>query len=58
MIEKVLALLGSLRFWIVTLTAVTSYLNGVDFQTVLNIWAAAVVGLGTADSVAERLAGK
>lgn len=55
MVAKVIGLLTSVRFWIVTLTAVVSVLSGTDFLTTFQVWAAAVVGIGTADSVATRL---
>lgn len=62
MIDKLKAILGSVRFWIVTLTAVLALLqavaNGsftldVAFNTA-QVWLAAVVGIGTLDSVAVK----
>jgi len=58
MISKVVALLGSVRFWIVTLTAVISVLNGAPVLETFQVWAAAVVGIGTLDSVATKIASK
>jgi len=57
MLEKVLNILGSVRFWIVTLTAVVGVLNGQDVSTVVQVWLAAVAGLGTLDSVATKFSG-
>lgn len=55
MAKKTLDLLGSVRFWIVTLTAVVSVLQGMPALEVFQAWAVAVVGLGTLDSVALKL---
>jgi len=57
MAEKVFALLGSVRFWIVTLTAVISVLQGTPLLETVQMWAAAVVAIGSLDSVASRFAG-
>ena len=54
MVDKVFALLGSVRFWIVTLTAVVSVLQGAPALEVFQLWAGTVVGIGTLDSVATR----
>jgi hypothetical protein len=58
MINKILGILGSVRFWIVTLTAVVGILNGQDVVTVVQVWLAAVAGIGTLDSMASRIGGK
>jgi len=59
--DKVKALLGSIRFWIVTLTAIVAILEGWgDIATVLDIvkmWLLTVAGIGTVDSVAKNLSG-
>jgi hypothetical protein len=55
MVDKIFALLGSVRFWILTLTAVVSVLQGMPFLEVFQVWAAAVVGLGTLDSVTKNM---
>ena len=62
MLNKAKMILGSLRFWIVTLTAVTAVLEAIVggtftiefvFNTV-QVWLAAVVTIGTLDSVATK----
>jgi len=65
MIEKIKGIFGSIRFWILTLTAVIAILvsaqnSGLNLVEVLKIaegWLVAVAALGTADSVAKNLAG-
>lgn len=57
MIDKILGILSSVRFWIVTLTAVVGVLSGQDTSTVVQVWLGAVAGLGTLDSVASRIGG-
>lgn len=60
--EKVKLLLSSIRFWIVTLTAVLAILQQVssgvvDMNSVIDvikIWLGVVAGLGTIDSVAIK----
>lgn len=63
MLEKIKALLGSIRFYIVTLAAVSAVLTAVAdgvfssavlFETLRN-WLAAVVAIGSLDSVATKL---
>lgn len=60
---KLRSLLGSLRFWIVTTTAVLAVLQSVeansalvlaDLIQLLQYWLVAVVGIGTLDSVATK----
>ena len=60
--DKVKALLGSIRFWIVTLTAIVAILEttigGFDFAGILEIikvYLVTVAGIGTLDSVAEKI---
>ena len=66
MINKFKALLGSSRFWLLTLGLAVALLQaGVDggltlaflFQAV-EVWLGAVVGLGTLDSIATKFRGK
>ena len=58
MVQKVLEILGSPRFWLITATAVVAVLNGADFQVTLQAWTAAVVGIGTVEKVAAKIGGK
>ena len=58
MVNKFLEILGSPRFWLITATAVVSWLNGMDFQMVMQVWAAAVVGIGTFDRAMNKVSGK
>ena len=60
---KVKELFGSIRFWLVTLTAVVAVLQGyvdnsvfviTDILTIVEIWLGTVVGIGTLDSVATK----
>ncbi len=55
--SKIAKLLGSDRFWLITATAVVSYFNGIDPLTVMQVWAAAVVGIGTVEKVATKIGG-
>lgn len=57
MFTKIGALLGSVRFWIIVLTAVLAVLNGQPVLETVQIALAAVATLGTLDSVASRFAG-
>ena len=57
MITKILAILGSVRFWIITLTAVISILQGSPLLDVVQVWLIAIATLGTLDSVAKNIAG-
>jgi hypothetical protein len=62
-LEKIKTLLGSIRFWVVTLAWLSLYLgivekNGFNTAELLNqvaIWLGTVAGIGTLDSVAEKL---
>jgi len=60
---KIKELFGSIRFWLVTLTAVVAVLQGyvtnevfiiADILTTIEIWLGAVVGVGTLDSIATK----
>ena len=57
MVNKVLAILGSVRFWIVTLTAALAILQGQDPSTVAQVWLAAIAAIGTIDKAAEKIGG-
>ena len=65
MVKKILSILGSIRFWIITLTALVAFLtvveqNGFNMVNLLQIvqdWLIAVVGLGTLDSIAQNISG-
>lgn len=56
-VEKILSILMSVRFWILTLTAVLGLLNGQPVVMVLQVWLGAVAALGTLDSVANKIGG-
>lgn len=61
--NKIKAILGSIRFWIITFTAVIAILEGIAMSgldicvilDVVKIWLVAVAGLGTLDSVASKI---
>ena len=57
--DKLKALLGSVRFWIVTLTAVVAVLEGWgDMAIVLDVFKVyllTVAGIGTLDSIAQKV---
>ena len=62
--NKIKAITGSIRFWIITLTGVIAILEsivmtgGFDITVTLDIiklWLVAVAGLGTLDSVASKI---
>ena len=62
---KIKELLGSLRFWIVTLTAITAILAALqDGQSlgyildIVTIYLGAVAGIGTLDSIAQKSSNK
>lgn len=54
MANKVIVLLGSVRFWILTLTAIVAVLDGQELLTVIQVWLAAVAAVGTLDSIATK----
>ncbi len=58
MIQKIVNILGSVRFWIVTLTAALGILNGSPVVETIQMWLAAVATIGTLDSVAVKLSGR
>lgn len=51
MARKVIAILGSVRFWALTLAAGAAILNGQDFLLVVQVWLAAVAAVGTVDKL-------
>lgn len=59
---KIVALLGSIRFWVITLGAASAFLAGVEksgfnlasLLDTITVWLAAVAGVGTLDSIAEK----
>jgi len=60
---KIKTLVSSIRFWLVTLTAVVAVLQGyvdnnvfiiADILVVIEVWLGAVVGIGTLDSIATK----
>ena len=57
MSKKIVDILGSVRFWIVTLIAVTSVLQGADLVDTIQIWLGAIATLGTLDSIALKSSG-
>lgn len=58
MLNKIFAIFGSVRFWILTLTAVIAILDGQAVLSVIQVWLAAVAALGTLDSFALKFGGK
>jgi hypothetical protein len=57
MTNKIVDILKSVRFWIVTLIAVTSILEGADLVNTIQVWLGAVAAIGTLDSIATKSAG-
>jgi len=65
MLDKIKKVVGSLRFWILTLTAITAVITGIEksgFNLVslldtIQVWLLAVAGLGTLDSIAQNISG-
>jgi len=62
---KIKALFGSVRFWVVTLTAIVAILEsqvgGTDIAGILEIvkiYLITVAGIGTVDSVARKIGGE
>ena len=57
--DKIIAILGSVRFWMVTLAAASVYVglvqaNGFDLKALLDTiaaWLATVAGIGTLDKI-------
>ena len=58
MIEKVLALLTSVRFWVIILSAIVAVLNGNPLLDTIQVALAAIVALGTIDSAAVKFSSK
>lgn len=56
--KKVLHLLGSVRVWIIALTAMLAVLNGNPMVETIQAALMAIVALGSADSVATKFGGK
>jgi len=60
---KIKNLLGSIRFWLVTVVAIIAIFHGyasvgtlvlTDILTIIEVWLGAIVGIGTLDSVATK----
>lgn len=58
MIQKLGLLLGSIRFWGITIIAIAAIFQGHDVGMTIDTWLAAVVALGTLDSVANKVGGE
>lgn len=56
-VAKILSIIKSVRFWILTLTAILGILNGQPAIMVIQVWLGAVAALGTLDSVANKIGG-
>lgn len=61
--DKVKAILGSVRFWMVTIGAVVAILSfyGIippEVQKIILAWLGTVTGIGTVDKVAETISKK
>jgi len=63
--NKIVSLLGSIRFWIITFSAVAAYLAGVEktgfsvaslFETIAT-WLGVVAGVGTVDAIITKIKG-
>ena len=57
MTNKIWAIFGSVRFWIVTLTAALALLNGQPVIETVQMWLAAIALIGTIDKVATKIGG-
>lgn len=65
MVKKITDILGSVRFWTVTLAAASAFFgyieaNGFSYMALFNAvsaWLIAVASIGTLDSVAQNLRG-
>lgn len=63
MMAKLLGIVGSIRFWLITLAAASVYVgllqsNGFDWKTLLDTiasWLAVVAGVGTIDKFGTNL---
>jgi hypothetical protein len=66
MIAKIKEILGSIRFWTITLGSASAYmgyveLNGFTWSSLLNAFAmylGVVAGVGSLDSIAKNISGK
>ena len=62
MYAKLLAIIGSVRFWLITLAAVSAFLGvvqsqGFDWKILFDtiaIWLATVAGVGTVDKLSVK----
>lgn len=62
MIEKIKSVIGSIRFWMITLGSASAYIafvetSGFTWSSLLNaiaIWIGVITGVGTADSIATK----
>lgn len=57
MMQKIIPILGSVRFWIIVLTAVLAILNGQPVIETIQVALAAVVAVGSLDSAARKIGG-
>ena len=57
MVSKITAITGSVRFWVIMLSAVVAVLNGSPLLDTVQVALAAVVAIGTADSISSRIGG-
>lgn len=63
MINKIKGILGSIRFWVITLGWLAAYLAGVEKEGFIwsslmdqvALWLGSVAVVGSADSIAERI---
>ncbi len=60
--EKIGEILGSVRFWLLTLTAIIMILQAkgiIDDATfdIIKVWLLGVFGVGTVDSIASKIGG-
>lgn len=58
MLEKIGAILGSVRFWVIVLSSIVAVLNGAPLLDTIQLALAAVLGVGTLDSVATKFSSK
>ena len=63
-IDKLKDLFGSVRFWVVTLTAIVAILEAniggggmAEMLEIIKLWLITVAGIGTVDSVARKIGG-
>lgn len=58
MVQKMGDLFGSIRFWVIILSAVVAILNGNPFLDTIQVALAAVVTIGSIDSAAIKFSSK